>query len=401
MIDLTCFLCSFQLIDLSLQGKMGRQITIIGGGIAGLTTAIGLNKTGFEAIVFESAAEIKAIGAGLGLGANAMMAFDRLGIQHDVIQCGRVLPSFSIYDQHGRMITRTNSARLNARYGVDNFTIHRADLHHLLLSKLDARLVHTNKKAIDIEQKENSIIIKFQDGAQHETEYLIVADGIHSSIRQKLLPGTDPRYSGYTCWRAVIDNTNLNLTESSETWGTSGRFGIIPLAHNKIYWYACINASRNDSNYKSFLVKDLLNHFKDYHDPIQAILRETKDEHLLWNDIIDVKPIHRYAFNNILLIGDAAHATTPNMGQGACQAIEDAAVLADELSKNADILQAFKHFELRRIKKAHFVTNRSWTIGKVAQWENNTLAEVRNFIFRLIPSALKERQFKMLFNVDF
>lgn len=380
---------------------MKRPITIIGGGIAGLTAAIALNKTGYETIVFESAPEIKAIGAGLGLGANAMIAFDRLGIKNEVIHSGRVLPSFSVYDQQGKLITRTDSAGLSARYGVDNFTIHRAELHHLLLSKIDSNSVHTNKKAVDIEQKENLVVIKFQDGSSHETEYLIVADGIHSMIRKKLLPAVEPRYSGYTCWRAVIDNTNLNLTESSETWGTSGRFGIIPLAHNKIYWYACINASRNDSNYKSFQVKDLLNHFKDYHDPIQAILRETKDEHLLWNDIIDVKPINQYAFNRILLIGDAAHATTPNMGQGACQAIEDAAVLADEISKNADILQAFKHFELRRIKKAHFITNRSWTIGKVAQWENPFLAQFRNFIFRMIPSSVKEKQFKMLFDVDF
>jgi 2-polyprenyl-6-methoxyphenol hydroxylase-like FAD-dependent oxidoreductase len=380
---------------------MTRQITIIGGGIAGLTTAIALNKTGIKTIVFEAASDIKAIGAGLGLGANAMIAFDRLGIKDEVMQSGRVLPFFSVYDQQGKLITRTESARLSARYGVDNFTIHRAELHQLLLSKLDAQTVHTNKKVIDIEQKENSILVKFQDGSSHETEYLIAADGIHSPIRTKLLPDVEPRYSGYTCWRAVIDNTNLNLSESSETWGTPGRFGIIPMANRKIYWYACINAKHHDTRFNTYTSNDLLNHFKDFHAPIPAILKETKDEHLLWNDIIDVKPINQYAFNNIVLIGDAAHATTPNMGQGACQAIEDAVVLANELTKNTDITQAFKHFEVRRIKKAHFITNRSWTIGKVAQLENEFLAQLRNFTFRMIPSAVKEKQFKMLYDVDF
>ncbi len=107
----------------------------------------------------------------------------------------------------------------------------------------------------------------------------------------------------------------------------------MPLAHNKIYWFACINAKAQDEKIKAFRVADLAAHFKDFHAPIPQILQETKDEHLLWNNINDLQPIHQFAFGNIVLIGDAGHATTPNMGQGACQAIEDAIVLADELSK--------------------------------------------------------------------
>jgi len=380
---------------------MKEEIAIIGGGIAGLTTAIALQKIGKRPVVFEAAETIKALGAGLGLASNALQAFKRLDILEEVIDRGRILPAFTIFDQKGRQITKTDSKKLSRKYGIDNFTIHRATLHHLLLSKLDAQQVFTDKKAIDIEQKENSVIIKFQDGSIHETNFVIVADGIHSEIRKKLCPGTFPRYAGYTCWRAVIDNPGLAYTESSETWAPAGRFGIVPLAFNKLYWFACINAKPNDDRLKNFTITDLQHHFKDFHHPIPEILQQTKNECLIHNDIIDLQPILNYAFNNILLIGDAAHATTPNLGQGACQAIEDAIIIADEINSNTDVRTAFTKFEKRRIKRTHDIVKKSWTIGKIAQLENTFLVSLRNTVFRLLPSSVNDQQLKKLYTVDF
>ncbi len=379
---------------------MTKQITIIGGGIAGLTAAIALNKAGIKTSIFEAAPSIKAVGAGLALGANAMLAFKKLEMIDEVVKCGRVLPSFSIFDEKGKLVTRTDNKALSNKYGIDNFTIHRAALHQLLFSKIDSQSVYLNKRAVDVAQKEDTIIVKFQDGSMHETNYLIVADGIHSSIRKKILPDIEPRYAGYTCWRAVIDNSHLNILESSETWGTNGRFGIVPLADKKIYWFACVNAKQNDGALKYYKTKELLNIFKNFHAPISAILKETKDEDILWNDIVDLQPIKQYAYNNILLIGDAAHATTPNLGQGACQAIEDAVILADEMGKTEYYKQAFEVFEKRRLKRTHTIINTSLAIGKVAQLENSYLTSIRNFIFRSLPRSFNERRLKKLYTVD-
>src|SRR5690606_7437163 len=205
--------------------------------------------------VFEAATEIRAIGAGLGLGYNAMKAFNRLGLRDEVVALGRLLPSFTIYDQKGKKITKTDSKRTSEKFGMDNFTIHRGKLHAFLISKLEKNSLVTSKKAVSVEQSEGTVKIKFEDGSDYSSDYLIVADGIHSEIRQQLLPNTRPRYAGYTCWRAVIDAGHLQIEESSETWGTEGRFGIVPLNENKIYWFACINARHDDPTMKNMTVE--------------------------------------------------------------------------------------------------------------------------------------------------
>lgn len=380
---------------------MEREITIIGGGIAGLTTALALQRLGIKTVIFESSAQIKGAGAGLGLGANAMKGFKKLGISEDVIAKGRILSSFTIYDRKGKGIMHTDGRKLGAQNGIDNFTIHRAELHKLLLAKINQESIFVNKKAISVTQNEHSVTVEFADGSMHIAKALIVADGVHSHIRQLLVANSAPRFAGYTCWRAVIDARELNIQESSETWGRGARFGIVPLSQNKLYWFACLNGKQDDPEFRKYKVNDLLQRFKDFHEPITDILEKTNDEDLLWNDIIDLKPIPRFAFDKVLLIGDAAHATTPNLGQGACQAIEDAVVLSDEIEKNLDFKQAFIHFEKRRLDRTHYVTNLSWKVGKIGQSSNWFIAGLRNAIFRIIPKRQNERRLEKLHKVDF
>jgi 2-polyprenyl-6-methoxyphenol hydroxylase-like FAD-dependent oxidoreductase len=378
------------------------KIGIIGAGIAGLTTAIALNKKGFKAVVFEAAPEIKAVGAGLGLAANAIKAFEKIGIADEVIKEGKCLSAFNIFDQEGKLITSADSTEISKKYGLDNFTIHRGNLHKVLLKNFDPKRIFTSKRSVKLELKETSVAVHFEDNTQESFDYLIIADGIHSPLRKSLIPGAKIRYSGYTCWRAVIDNPGLDLDAASETWGEDGRFGIVPLANNKIYWFACKNAPEKSLEMKGFKIKDIQKVFENFHSPIPEILSNTTDDQLLWNDISDLKPISKYAFGRAVLIGDAGHATTPNMGQGACQAIEDAVVLAEEVAANPENLEkAFLSFEKKRLKRTHWIVNNSNAIGKVAQLENRALITLRNIIFRNLPKSLNEKQIEKLYKVNF
>jgi 2-polyprenyl-6-methoxyphenol hydroxylase-like FAD-dependent oxidoreductase len=380
---------------------MRKKITIIGGGIAGLTVALAFQKAGYVPIIFEAADNITPIGAGLGLAANAIKALDRLGIKESVLNKGRLLTSFTIKDEKGKIITHTETNVINEKYGLDNFTIHRADLHNALLTEIHDSQLILSKRCMDIKQTSLGITLIFKDGSTYNTDYLIVADGINSKVRQKLLPDTLPRYAGYTCWRAVVDNKSLGINNSYEVWGKAGRFGVVPLANDQLYWFATINSSANNPLFKNYRIPDLLKWFDGYTDEIKNILNQTSDESLIWNDIKDLKPLEKYAFDNILLVGDAAHGTTPNMGQGACQAIEDAAVLYDELSKGKSLKEVFLSFEKRRIPKTHYIITQSARIGKIAQLSNPFLISARNIVFRNIPESIKLKQFEILYKTDF
>lgn len=368
-----------------------------------MTGAIAFLKAGYSPMVFEAAKPIKPIGAGLGLAANAIKALGRLGIKNKVVARGRVLSSFAIKDETGRDITYNDSTKISREYGLDNFTIHRAALHDVLLSEIPKENLVTGKKAIDFIPAENgrSHQVLFKDGTSCEADYVIVADGIHSAIRQKLIPGSKPRYAGYTCWRAVIDNSRLQVGESYEIWGRKGRFGVVPLADDQLYWFATVNAAENHPRFKNFTLSDLKSWFKDYPDTTKQIIEASGEDALIWNDIIDLKPISRYAFGKLLLVGDAAHATTPNMGQGACQAIEDAAVLLDELTGEDSLEEQFARFEKRRLRRTHFIVNQSARIGKIAQAEHPILIRIRNGLFRAIPESIRNGQLKELYNTDF
>lgn len=381
------------------------KFIISGGGICGLMMAIILEKKGYEVAIYEAAIEIRAIGAGLVLSTNAVKALKSIGIEKEVLAKANLLDHFDIVLRNGDILMATDAKKIRKRYdAIGNTTIHRAELQQVLLSLLKSKVdFYTEKRGINVQQDDNGVILKFKDGTTVKGDYLIACDGINSAIRQQLLPESLPRYAGYTCWRAVVQhNGQFRHKYATETWGKNGRFGVVPLTTNQTYWFACLNTSQaRDPKMKAYSVADLTAYFKDYHAPIPQLLALTTNEDLLWNDIEDIQPLQQLAFNRILLAGDAGHATTPNMGQGACQAIEDAAVLASCLNQKETIIKDFKAFEKIRLPRTTKIVNTSWTIGKLAQLTNPVLTTFRNFALKMTPQSVNEKQMDFLFDIEF
>jgi 2-polyprenyl-6-methoxyphenol hydroxylase-like FAD-dependent oxidoreductase len=380
-----------------------RKILIIGGGIGGLTTAIALRQKGLDVQVYENAPVLQPVGAGIVLAANAMQVLRALGLEGEILAQGKLLRHFSILSQTGGVLAQTDSYRVSQRYGNDNFAVHRADLHRVLLTNLGNDAVHPGKRCTGFSQTARGVQVRFDDGTEATGDYLVAADGIHSTIRRQLLPESAPRYAGYTCWRTVIDGwpAGFNGERATETWGHRGRIGIVPLTGNRIYLFICKKAPARSEQMRRYTAVQLQASFHDYHAPIPQVLAAAARYPLLWNDILDLAPLRQFAFGRVVLTGDAAHATTPNMGQGACQAIEDALVLANCLEKYPDGEAAFKVFEQKRLARTGEIIRTSRQIGQVAQLENKFLATLRNAAMRWVPESLNEKRLEFLYRTEF
>ncbi|WP_313099988.1 FAD-dependent monooxygenase [Epilithonimonas sp.] len=368
------------------------SISIIGGGIGGLTLGNFLKKQNIDFKIYESAAEIKPVGAGIAMAGNAMQIFDKLGLKEKIEDAGTKMHALIITDEKLKTISKTDVLKLERQYKVCNIAIHRADLQRILSENISEHII-LNKRLSKIEKKEN-YHLTFEDKTEIESEIVFGADGVKSLVRTQILKSGEIRNAKQKCWRGII-NTEIPEKYSHnayEMWGKGKRFGFVKLSENTLYWYALVNEKFYSENI------NLLEEFRDFHPEILKMISKTAKENIILNDIIDIKPMNNWSAENLCLIGDAAHATTPNMGQGGCQAVEDAYILSKLWKTEKDWNKIFSQFEKIRKEKVHHIVNTSWMLGKVAQWENFT--SIRNSIFRVIPESVNQKQMEKILKLE-
>ena len=370
------------------------NIAIIGGGIGGLTMALSLKRVGLPFKVFEAADEIKAVGAGIGLGSNAMQVFRYLGIHNDVAAAGRRIAVMSIRDEKFSTLSRMDLSRFEKQYGLSNYAIHRADLHQVLAKAVGNEHIALNKRLKDVEKTSAGFSLLFEDGTTNEVTHIIGADGIKSKVRETFFDDGTLRDAKQLCWRGVLDaDLPASLDYNAlEAWGKATRFGMVKMNSRQVYWYLLID------EHLGTLGSDVEQLAKAFHPLAQDLVQNTDKEGLIKTKIYDLKPIKSWSQKGICLIGDAAHATTPNLGQGACQAIEDAYVLG-ELLKKYDIDKAFGQYPKLRMEKAKRIVNQSWILGKVAHLSNPVLMYLRNLVMKLTPATISLKQLEDLFKI--
>jgi len=374
------------------------DVVIIGGGIAGLSIARALEKNQLQTTLYESAPELKPVGAGIALAFNAMQACRSLGIYEEVSSKGLAIQKTLITSYNGKIISEFDNSKFLPVFGDVSQAIHRWDLQEALKNSLNTTEILLGKKVTGFIQTKKDVEIKFSDGSSTTTQYVIAADGVHSIFRQKLIVHSEPVYSGYTCWRGIGEMpASYKWREYvNESWGPGQRLGIVPLPVNRVYWFAVKNAPEKDPAMIRSKKNDLLQFFRKWEPGMLKVIEETPEENIIFSDIIDIDPVDQFAFGNILLTGDAAHATTPNMGQGGCQAIVDAAILDKCIGSTSTFEDAFRLFEQRRIDKTRRVILNSRRFGKIAQSENLFLIAIRNLLISLIPQKISAKQIMWL-----
>ncbi|MCF6341717.1 MAG: FAD-dependent monooxygenase [Bacteroidales bacterium] len=375
------------------------RITIIGAGIGGLTTAIALKKKGFEVELFEATSKFKKAGSGINLAINAMQVYKRLGLYDEILKAGSYTSKMVITDDKLKPLSVIDLKSFEEKHNVKSVAIHRAILHQILLDNLYDIPIYLNKKLKYLEQENGEINLQFEDGAKHQTKILIGADGIHSKVRKSIFNNTELRVAKQICWRGIttIKLPKKHQTELNELWGKGKRFGFVAIGKNEYYWYALADYKENfRDEYKRI---DLVDFYSDFHPLIGKIIKYTSSTTILTNEMADLKPITTWYYKNVCLVGDSAQATTPNLGQGACQAIESALALSNCLEKHKTIEKAFESYQNKRIHKAIKIVNTSWKIGKMAHLENNFAITLRNFILRIIPKKIATNQTSYIYKI--
>jgi 2-polyprenyl-6-methoxyphenol hydroxylase-like FAD-dependent oxidoreductase len=375
------------------------KITIIGGGIAGLTTALALTKLGFDCKVFERAKQLNEVGAGIWMQPNALKVLDWLGLGDLVRDSGKLLNQVSITNAQLIPFKKTKQEVVQDEKGNKIVAIHRATLQKILFEALPAGIVHLGCEFKSLEQNKDQVKISFGD-REVKSDLLIGADGINSKVRDGIFSETSKRFSGQTCWRGISDISLPYEFQNAgiESWGKRIRFGFSQVTESQVYWFAVKTAPQNGTDDINTIKVELKNYFSDFSPLVLNIIENTKSEKIIRNDILDLNRLEKWHKDKVVLVGDAAHATTPNMGQGAGQGIEDAYYLANILSKHSQIEQATSLFESSRREKVDYVVNNSWRFGQMAHSYFGQI--IMKTVMRLTPDKVMKHQMNKLYSIQ-
>lgn len=393
------------------------RIAIIGAGIGGLVTAAALHRTGHAVTILERRPQPGAIGAGISLFGNSFDALDSVGLGEIVaplvaksstrLRAGQRSPD-------GRwLVTLPDKVTDSLR------VLHRIDLHSVLAESLEPGTLHSGCDAAvtSVGQSNTELGVAGSGravsnkpgmpeitiastiegeaanpiaGSTAAFDLVVAADGIRSSTREAMGLDTGVRYAGYTAWRGVTDGPVDVHGEAGETWGLGRRFGIAPLPDGRVYWFATENAPENSANDDE--KQALLSRFGSWHDPIRTLIESTEVHAIIRHDIYDLaSPLTSFVKDRVVLVGDAAHAMTPDLGQGAGQAIEDAATLALLLRgtrTGSDIDAALRTYNRVRRARSQSIARKSRALAKIAQCDSPTRITIRNTMLRMTPNSI-------------
>ncbi len=380
-------------------------ILIAGAGIGGLTTGICLQNAGFDVQVLEKFDAVKEVGAGILLGPNASGVLYKRGL-------GEALDAVSAPMSHMKICSWRGKVFVEQPAMIDNVPgpsrmIHRAALQRVLYDALGHDRVQLGTACTGFtaatSPAEPAVFVNVHQKPPIAGRALIGADGVHSAIRQQIIGDTPLRYHGYTCWRGITEpfqHPDFEFGTLMEMQGPGTRIGVSYIDAERIYWWATANSPQGLHDDPNTIHAHLHQLFADWPDLFHALVDSTPADKILRNDIQDRAPTRNWSNGAVTLLGDAAHPMAPNLGQGACSAIEDAAVLTRCLVQNDDPQQAFLAYEKARQPRTERLQKLSKQFGDLAQWQNPTAVWLRELTMSMAPKSAMERQQRWIWGFD-
>ena len=368
---------------------------IVGAGVGGLTAAVALERAGKAVVVFERSDRLLEVGAGFAIQSNAVAALREIGLGEAVESRGAVLENFAHRTWQGKQLASWPTGNIARNLGAPILGVSRPEIQRMLAEALAGGEIRFGHELTGLEQDGSGVTARFANGAEERGAILVGADGSASTIRS-LFDQTPRRYSGYTTWLALSNMASPEPDTHTQWYGTRSIVGAHAVGGGKTYWYASKTApaGERDTDTK----RDLLELFRGWHDVVPALIEAT--EFIPRSDIYDMPRRDAWGSGRVTLVGDAAHPMVPALGQGACQAIEDAVVLGRCISADGDPASALRAYEARRIARTAPIVKRARMQGKLMQGDNAAIRVARDLSFRFAPTGQVLKSFQKLLTFE-
>jgi 2-polyprenyl-6-methoxyphenol hydroxylase-like FAD-dependent oxidoreductase len=365
------------------------EVLIIGAGIAGLSAAIALDRVGVSVEVIERASAMTQAGTALSLWPNALAALGHIGLDGAVTGIGVDEQQGVARRPCGEELFRLDQRRLNQRLGMPTQIVLRPALQQVLLEAVSHLPVRLHATATRIAAGDSSALVELSTGETLRASVVLACDGIHS-VGRTVVGNPRPTFRGRTSWRAVLEGASHLVSEACLTVGQGKQFIVGSLRGDAIYWAADVGLPEGVNQRLTDKRAFLRDQFAAWHDPIPELIDRTEQDRFVIADLYDSIP-RRLIAGRVALLGDAAHPMTPDLGQGACQGIEDAVVLAACFSQERDRGLALARYQSARLRRVRAIVRESRRIGRLATTTSPSAAFVRDMTARHMPEWLNAR----------
>lgn len=334
------------------------NVVIIGAGMGGLTTGIALKKFGHQVCIFEQTEKILPVGAAISLWSNGVKCLNYLGLTEKIAKLGGQMDDLAYVDGlTGDVMTQFSLLPLIEEVGQRPYPVARADLQNMLMDEFGRDQIYLGKKMVSLEDKTDSVEVHFADGSSTQADLLIGADGTHSLTRTYVLgQQVQRRYAGYVNWNGLVEiSEDLAPAQQWTTYvGEGKRASLMPVADGKFYFFLDVPLPAGLDNNRDEYKKLLKQYFVDWCQPVQQLIERLDPQKTNRVEIHDIEPFTQFYKGRVVILGDAAHSTTPDIGQGGCQAMEDAIYLARSLQINTLGLEdALRRYQNKRNERAN------------------------------------------------